>query len=274
MKICFVGDELHRRAETSNFFVDVLRSIGDITELYADAAGPPAANDALVRRLIDASFDRYVFWRSEGIAERLLPIDPGLSFLVPMDDAVAGRSGDYWLRFVRHRFICFTRARHEQLQRLGCRSFHFQYFPEPGPEPRGAVGQDDAAAGEPLFFAPGSPDGWGSKTLAAMARGRVVVAPDLPPTNEHVAHLCSGLLYDPQTADAARLRRLDPDVLARIGRAARRKVVEGRSLWLKDVDRLRSIIADDGVRWSTTDYSGHFARIIRRAAHERSLDAR
>jgi glycosyltransferase involved in cell wall biosynthesis len=127
------------------------------------------------------------------------------------------------------------------------------------------------AAAPAFFFAPRPLEGIGMASLEAMARGQIVVAPDLPATNEYVAHLTSGLLYDPEAA-AGRDGLTPPgrEAVAQMSRAARRKAVEGRRTWLSDIPRLKSILANDGQRWSTSDASAGFGRALRRAARERA----
>lgn len=343
MRFCFIGHEFHRRTGSSAFFIDILKTMGDVTELHADPDGDPARNDALVRTLIASHFDCYVFWQTERIAERLLPLDLGRTFIVPMYDSSGHVPDAFWLKFVKHRILSFTRAQHERLQRLGCATTYFQYYPEPGPEPERRIEEarssaffwerqphsavnlaavlahcralgigrlllhavpDFAADGQrpasglaggvelsvsdwfdrredfeavahaPLFFfAPRPREGIGMASLEAMARGQIVIAADLPATNEYVAHLTSGLLYDPGAPpERSALPPVDADMLARMSRAARRKAVEGRRTWLGDIERLKSILSDDGRRWSTTDDSAHFARAVRNSARARAND--
>jgi glycosyltransferase involved in cell wall biosynthesis len=130
-----------------------------------------------------------------------------------------------------------------------------------------------AAGGPAFFFAPRPLEGIGMACLEAMARGQIVIAPDLPAANEYVAHLTSGLLYDPVAPpEGTALPMLDDVAVTRMSQAARRKAVEGRRTWLADIDRLKSILADDGRRWSTSDASAAFARTIRAAARARMAD--
>jgi hypothetical protein len=57
-----------------------------------------------------------------------------------------------------------------------------------------------------------------------------------------------------------------------MSRAARRKAVEGHRTWQRDAERLLSIVARDGRRWSTSDSSASFGNAIRHAAHARVAD--
>ncbi|TZG27950.1 glycosyltransferase [Sphingomonas montanisoli] len=342
MKICFIGHKFHAKTGSSAFFRKILSEIGDVTELHSSPDEHPLMDDEIMRGLLSSDFDRYVFWQTEYIAERLLCSEPGKMIIIPMFDGAWGRSDDYWRKFARCRFISFSRSHHETLQRLDCKSSYFQYFPDPGLETQRPIDTSDLdgffwerragkhlstplvvkmahalgirrlhvhlasdfahanealryascasdrveltfskwfesrdeyerVAHQPLFyFAPREREGIGMAVLEAMAQGQIVVAPDMPTMNEYVAHRCSGLLYDSEdSGPSPALARLTGEELAQLSSEARRKVAAGRQDWLRDVDRLKSIIADDGKRWSTLDVSAHFANQIRLSAHGR-----
>lgn len=343
MRICFIGHSFHARTGSSAFFVEFLKTLGEVVQVSVNPDAPPLVNDAAIRGLVNSKFDRYVFWQSEWVAERV-PLDLGASFIVPMYDAARYHPASYWKRFVKFHFLSFSRALHETLQSTGCTSDYFQYFPEAQPsqerlfddetpsaffwerrplEPLSLplvqnqcrqlgigklylhavpdfVGDDQArssgqvgdlnvqvsnwhedrqsamavAAKPTFFFAPRSTEGIGMATLEAMACGQIVVAPDLPTANEYLAHRTTGLLYDPAAPlDPLSLPLLDAAMRRRIGEAARRKVVRGRETWIRDTDRLRSLILGDGRRWPTSDASAGFADAIRNAAHQSRTNA-
>jgi glycosyltransferase involved in cell wall biosynthesis len=118
-----------------------------------------------------------------------------------------------------------------------------------------------------LVFAPRALEGIGMAFLEPMARGQIVVAPDRPTMNEYLRHRTTGLLFDPDRPE------LDlaptPAMFAAMSRAAVRTVSLGHARWLADRERLVSIIAADGRRWSTRDHSAHFRNEIRRRASAR-----
>ncbi|WP_420393488.1 glycosyltransferase [Acuticoccus sp.] len=126
----------------------------------------------------------------------------------------------------------------------------------------------DELAGAPQFvFAPRLREGIGLPILEAMARGQVVLAPDLPTANEVVGHLASGILYDP--ARPAALPELTAERTAELAVAARRKAAFGRREWEEDVARLTSVLLDDGRRWPDGDVAAHLGVRLRRAARGR-----
>ncbi len=129
----------------------------------------------------------------------------------------------------------------------------------------------EAVSGAPLFhFAPRLREGIGMTTLEAMARGQVVIAPDLPTANEYIGHRASGVLYDPDRPTV--LPELSEGEVQEISAAARSRVEFGHRAWQQDRERFVSFLLDDGKRWPTTDSSAHFGLEIRRAARARKLE--
>jgi hypothetical protein len=344
MKICFVGHDFHRKSRSHAFFLRILSSLGEVTEHYhsPDDQHGPSEKD-IAEQILAHSYDRVVFWQTEGIACEMLPWLPKEILLVPMWDAAMMRPAEFWKRFHAHSFISFSRQLHELLQVTGLRSYHFQYFAEPVSDagrvsvsepvggffwerrPREALnaelvyqqalglglshlhvhaapdfrrdrsfqlirlkalargnvklsrsewfddrGELDAVIRSGLFyFAPRQYEGIGMSFIEALGRGQIVVAPDLPTMNEYIGHMTSGILYDPQ--DPFSLKSLRASSLKAISDGAYARARFGYEEWLKDVDRLKSIVLGDGRRWAGTDVSSHFGTAIRRAAHHRAL---
>ena len=331
---------------SGSFLARAIADIGEVVQFEASGDAGALDDDELIRTLATTRFDRYVFWRTEHLLTRILPLDLGPTFVAPTLGANVGGSAQFWRQFVKCHFISFSRAHHELLQDLDARTSYFQYFPEvvedPGPlalsdrlggffsERRSGGGNDlaivlqqcrllnvgrlhvhtpaEARAGAPasrvrdrvidgihvnhsgwivdtaefdriragpLFnFSAPTLEGSGFSMLSAMARGQIVVAPDLPIFNEYISHRHSGLLYDLGADMRESLAGMSAVELARISENARAKIVRGRRAWVKDQERLRSIISCDGRRWPTRDCSAHFADRIRFSAHERTCNGR
>ena len=127
-----------------------------------------------------------------------------------------------------------------------------------------------AATASLFFFAPRLREGIGMASLEAMSAGQIVVAPDLPSTNEYVGHATTGILYNPQNPQIE--RSFSETELVNIAIAARQRAEIGRTQWLADVDRLKSLLLDDGRRWSTGDASSRFFNDLRAAASRRAFE--
>ena len=346
LKICLVSHGGRDGTDSGSLLASTIADIGEVVQFDASADAGALDDDDLIRTLATTRFDRYVFWRTEHLLVRILPLDLGPTFVAPTPTANVGESAQFWRQFVKCHFISFSRAHHEFLQDLDARTSYFQYFPEiadkPAPvvvsdrlggffsERRSCGGSDlavvlrqcrllnigelhvhtsveagagapvnrvrdrvidgiqvhhsgwiadpaefDRIQGAPLFhFTAPTPDGTEYPMLSAMARGQIVVAPDLPIFNEYISHRHSGLLYDLGADKRESLAGIGVIELARISENARAKMARGRRAWVDDQERLRSIISCDGRRWPTRDCSAHFADRIRTSAHERIRDGR
>lgn len=116
------------------------------------------------------------------------------------------------------------------------------------------------------FIIPDASAGLCPLTLSAIAAGRIIVAPDCGWIRDYVGHLATGVLYDPAAPLA--LPWLDGRQLRELATASLARSERNYSRWQLDQDRLRSIIADDQRRWSSTDRSAEFGNLIRRRANE------
>jgi Glycosyl transferases group 1 len=341
MRFCFVGHQFHQKTRSSVFLVELLKTLGEVEEFYSFPNSGDLNDDRLMRELATSTFDCYVFFQTEHIAEKLLPLGLGRFVLAPMYDGIWHRSAEFWRQFADCDFISFSRVHHEELQQAGVRSAYFQYFPEPPPryerefdgslsaffwerlpghEPtlqtviklcksigisalhlHAAPDLSESAAGRlnrpetfemdgvkvtgsrwfddrsdfnavveraHFVFAPRLREGIGMSFLEAMARGQIVVAPDMPTMNEYLRDRTSGILYD---VEAPRVdRKPTAAELTRMSHAASFKMNKGYAQWQRDQERLASLLINDGRRWSTKDASSHFRNEIRRRASARA----
>ncbi|WEJ99494.1 MAG: hypothetical protein P0Y59_21690 [Candidatus Sphingomonas phytovorans] len=123
-----------------------------------------------------------------------------------------------------------------------------------------------------IHFSSPPAKGLDTESIDAMANGCLVISPDTTAMRDYMAPSTSGIFYDP-VAPLACLPELDQDKIAAIRRAALRKASFGHLSWAQDRARLASIIADDGSRWGSGDYSAAFTSAIRHAAYNRLVHA-
>jgi Glycosyl transferases group 1 len=131
MRFCFVGHKFHQKTRSSDFFLDVMKSLGEVKEFYSSPDEIDLSDEQLISQLSTSKYDCYVFYQTEYIAEQLASFGLGRFILVPMYDGAMARSAEFWRQFVSCDFISFSRTLHEDLQRFGLRTAFFQYFPEP-----------------------------------------------------------------------------------------------------------------------------------------------
>lgn len=144
MRIAFIDHSSHERTGSSRFARELVARLGETTVLIAPADGS-AADDPVVEAFVSGAFDRWVFWQTDNIATRLVPLGLRGAVLVPMLERVHAAPDAYFHQFVLSRFAVFTRALHRRLQALGCRSAAFTYRPEPEPAPMTERAADQAA---------------------------------------------------------------------------------------------------------------------------------
>ena len=94
--------------------------------------------------------------------------------------------------------------------------------------------------GAAMYIAPRIMEGIGLSFLGAMARGRCVIAPDVPTMNEYIENGKNGLLYNPN--DARPLEAVD---IRTIQKNALKSVQDGYINWQKDKTRLLDWLAND-----------------------------
>lgn len=215
MRFCYVGHVFHKKTRSNGFFLDLLKDLGSVTEFYSSPDDEDSGNDQLILEIARGSYDAYVFWQTEYIAQRLLPFGLGRFILVPMWDGAEGRSVQFWRQFTTAQFISFSRVHHEQLQQSGLRSAYFRYFPKPDPRPHDFTGPLSA------FF-------W-ERT------------PGVEPTLHTVADLCAALgissLHVHLAPDRAAQRALASD------RWTMRGVGITVSKWFEDRNELDNLMA-------------------------------
>jgi hypothetical protein len=137
VRICFVGHVFHGRTRSSAFIQSILRELGEVTVLSSspdDAGG--IADDEIVEHYRQNAYDLWVFWQTEYVAARLLPLGLRNAVIAPMYDGAAGRPDAFFQQFVNCRFAAFSRELHARFQRLGLRSLCFEYWP---PLPEGST---------------------------------------------------------------------------------------------------------------------------------------
>lgn len=102
---------------------------------------------------------------------------------------------------------------------------------------------------------------------AAMGRGQIVVAPRIGAAAETIGHLSSGILVDP--ARPTDLPELTQELVERLAHGARHKATLGRQRWQADAPRRRSVLTDDGTRWSGGDLSAHLGNRMQKEVARR-----
>ena len=167
MKIAFVGNTFHDKTRSSIFFQDILRSLSDRVDLFnADNTGVEMDNDETFRDVLAGDYDLIVCWQCEHFAVRLTPFTRNV-VLIPMWDAARFREAPYWQRLRTVPIIAFSRDLHVVLQRQGCETHYFQFFPDP--DAVGALAPSDAIWSRGFFWERRPKEAWSAGIVCAIA---------------------------------------------------------------------------------------------------------
>jgi glycosyltransferase involved in cell wall biosynthesis len=131
MRIAFVGHSHHLRTGSSSFFLERLRARADV-QLFWDRSwidGAPLDVGPILR----GRFDAVVVWQIEAVAAELARHAVHNLTFVPMYDGCHAMPDSFWASLRDTKVVCFSSTLFEKLQRLGVRSRHARYFPDPAP---------------------------------------------------------------------------------------------------------------------------------------------
>lgn len=129
MKIAFIGHSHHQVTRSSDFFVDLLRSLGSI-EMVWDETWRGQALGALPPALDSAEL--VIVWQSVRYAHLLARRGHRNIVYVPMYDAAHRLRRSFWSTLKDIKILSFSSTLHQRVQQLGApRSAYFQYFPDP-----------------------------------------------------------------------------------------------------------------------------------------------
>jgi len=167
MKTLFVGNTNYDCSGSSKFFRELLQELSTVVDvIIADNSGNPPEHTPAFQQALTGNYDLVVCWQCEQLAEHLLPFHRKI-VLVPMWETARLRSSNYWERFCTIPIVSFSRALHEMLQRNGCDSHYFQYFPE---VPNDQINPHDPEVWGRGFFWERCPnEAWNAKAVVKIA---------------------------------------------------------------------------------------------------------
>lgn len=129
MKISFVGHSHHRVTQSSQFFVDLLKEVGEVDTVWDETWCGRERVD--VRQIAEAA-DLIVVWQSVAYVKRLAGLKHPNLVYVPMYDAVKDLRRSFWEPLTQAKILNFSSTLHQRVQQFGCwASAYFQYFPNP-----------------------------------------------------------------------------------------------------------------------------------------------
>ena len=127
MKIVFFDHVFHKKSESSNFFLDILRTLGNVEVYYWDFS--KQEEDSLLKNNFIKDSDLLVFWQILPPTSFLSKINHDNILLIPMYDACCTLTYRKWYAYRKCHFICFSKKLYNVFCRLGVHSLYLQYVP-------------------------------------------------------------------------------------------------------------------------------------------------
>lgn len=127
-KILFIGHSYHQLTKSSEFFVEHLNLLGEVTVLSDDCIKGQLLPDYLT---ISHPYDMVVVWQIPNIISKFAGLNHQKNIIyVPMFDAVYRMDSDFWksLRYIK--VVCFCATLRAICLTHGLDSFYIQHYPE------------------------------------------------------------------------------------------------------------------------------------------------
>ncbi|MEO3474819.1 glycosyltransferase [Roseomonas sp. CAU 1739] len=131
-RVAFLGHGYHTKTLSSRFMIDHIAKTRDVN-LHFDNSWEDKSAGLDLEALVAAGYDEIHVWQLERPAQKLAALRPGCPvFFYPMFDSCRMLGDDFWLSLKDHlHIVCFCRALHERVRRLGLTSLWLQYWPAP-----------------------------------------------------------------------------------------------------------------------------------------------
>jgi hypothetical protein len=127
MRVLFVDHEFHKKTQSSNFFLDLLRQNFERVDVeHVDVEGQSDIQAVAGPRM----HDFVVLWQLDFLATAFLAAGYP-TVVVPMYDGSANMPFEHWIAMNGASFVCFSRTLHERVTAAGCRSHLVKYFLPP-----------------------------------------------------------------------------------------------------------------------------------------------
>ena len=130
VKNLFIGHSYHKKTQSTQWFIELLKKHSTVLDLLWDdrwAGGAPVSID----NALGGNYDHIFVFHVELIAFELARKAPERLLFVPMYDSTWEWPDSKWQALEGSRIVNFSWEQHTRARRLGLRSLHAQYFPNP-----------------------------------------------------------------------------------------------------------------------------------------------
>ena len=126
LKILFIGHSHHRVTKSSEFFIDWLRGIGDVSVEFDESWTSRVERDY---RPLVGSFDMVVVWQITQTIRKLAEHGHRNLIFVPMYDSIHKQRKSYWRSLKNVKIICFSAAMRATCLSSRLDTYFIQYYP-------------------------------------------------------------------------------------------------------------------------------------------------
>lgn len=131
LKILYIGHSYHELTKSSDFFINYLKTFGDVSTENDETW---KLKEAVDWRMVILSFDMVVVWQlPRPITDLADSGHPNLVY-VPMYDAVHKIGGPFWRNLRKVKIVCFSATLRATCLTHGLNSYFIQYYPETSKE--------------------------------------------------------------------------------------------------------------------------------------------
>ncbi len=127
LKILFIGHSFHTVTKSSEFFINFLKTIGDVSTEFDDCwKGEAQVNFRPILR----SFDMVVVWQLRQVIETIAHSGHPNIVFVPMYDSIHTGGENFWRKLKKVKVVCFSPTLRATCHSYGLDSYFLQYYPE------------------------------------------------------------------------------------------------------------------------------------------------
>jgi Glycosyl transferase family 2/Glycosyl transferases group 1 len=127
LKILFIGHSYHTVTKSSEFFINQLKAIGDVSTEFDDCWKGKVENDY---RPIIKSFDMVIVWQLPQVIRRLANADHENIIFVPMYDSIHSLDKTFWRKLKHIKIVSFSSTVRAICLSHQLDTFFIQYYPE------------------------------------------------------------------------------------------------------------------------------------------------
>jgi glycosyltransferase involved in cell wall biosynthesis len=131
-KILFVDHEYHKVTKSSEFFIDIISSVGNVKVVW-DKSHESTDSKFDIDTIRALQPDIIIIWQSEKAALACAESDYSDVYFIPMHDSAMHVCDDFWKKIAKCKVINFSLKTYNTCRINNIKSIYVQYFKKPEP---------------------------------------------------------------------------------------------------------------------------------------------